>query len=132
MKKILIILTAFIFSACSALPGSAGANGYERISVEELQALDETGADYTFINVHIPLDGSIPDTDLEIPFDEIADYQDLLPQDKDEKIVIYCRSGSMGDTASQTLVDLGYTDVSNLEGGYVAWQGAGLPFGEQP
>jgi len=131
MKKTIILLTAFIFTACTALPGAAGANGYADISVEELQALDESGTDYTFINVHIPLEGNIPDTDLEIPFDQIADYQDMLPQDKDEKIIIYCRSGSMGDTASQALIDMGYTDVSNLEGGYVAWQAAGLPFGDQ-
>jgi rhodanese-related sulfurtransferase len=36
----------------------------------------------------------------------------------------------MGDTAAQTLVDLGYTRVFNLEGGYIAWRAAGLPFVE--
>jgi len=99
------------------------------ISVADLQSLVEAD-DFTFINVHIPLEGNIPETDLEIPFDDVENYLGLLPADKDEKIVIYCRSGGMGNTASQTLVDLGYTDVSNLEGGYNAWKAADLPFEE--
>ena len=130
MKRTVLMISLFLFSACSALPGAAEPNGYEMITVEELQEINESGADYTFINVHIPLEGNIPDTDLEIPFDQVADYQNLLPQDKNEKIVIYCRSDSMGNTAAQTLIDMGYTDVSNLEGGYIAWQAAGLPFGD--
>ena len=99
------------------------------ITVSELQELMDS-EEFTFVNVHIPLEGNISNTDAEIPFDEIENYLDLLPEDKDEKIVIYCRSGSMGDTASKTLVDLGYTNVSNLEGGYNAWNANGLPFEE--
>jgi rhodanese-related sulfurtransferase len=60
----------------------------------------------------------------------MENYVSLLPENKNEKIIIYCRSGSMGDTASQTLVDLGFTDVSNLEGGYNLWKASGLPFEE--
>lgn len=129
----ILLLAGLLLSSCSVSPGlSAVSNsrGYKIVSVENLKNLKDV-AEFTLINVHIPFEGNIPDTDAEIPFDDIESYLDLLPDNKDEKIIIYCRSGSMGDVASQTLVNLGYTDVSNLEGGYNAWKAIGLPFEEK-
>jgi len=84
--------------------------------------------DFLLINVHIPLEGNIPRTDLEIPFDDIPAYLDLLPADKDEKIVVYCKGNSMSLSAAEELVAFGYTNVFNLDGGYTAWIEAGFPF----
>ena len=136
MKKIFIISVAVILAACgTANPplskvSSVGAEGYKMISVGELsQALK--AKDFLFINVHIPVEGNIPDTDLVIPYNEIEKQINKLPSDKNAKIILYCRSGSMGNTAAQTLVGLGYTNVSNLEGGYIAWEAAGNQFPEE-
>lgn len=133
IKKIPIFLTVgLLVTSCAAIPGLGAAfnsRKYEMIVVQDLQNMMET-EEIMLINVHIPLEGNIPETDLEIPFDEVESYLSLLPENKDEKIIVYCRSGSMGDTASQTLIDLGYSDVSNLEGGYNAWKAANLPFEE--
>ena len=102
---------------------------YTDLSVTELQAMMEN-KDFTFVNVHIPYAGDIPNTDLLIPFNEIETNLDKLPADKDAKIVVYCRSGSMSSMAAKDLVQLGYTSVWNLSGGMVAWEGAGFPMDE--
>lgn len=40
---------------------------------------------------------------------------------KDEEIVVYCKAGGRGALAAQTLMQLGYTNVKNLKGGYKKW-----------
>lgn len=99
---------------------------YRNVSVVELQTM-LANKDFNFINVHIPFEGNIANTDLSIPYDQIERNLDKLPADKSAKIVLYCRSGGMSGVAAQTLVSLGYTNVWNLDGGMVAWEQSGLP-----
>ncbi|QYJ16345.1 hypothetical protein Rxycam_02178 [Rubrobacter xylanophilus DSM 9941] len=96
---------------------------YTRVSAEELKAMLES-EDFPLVNVHIPFEGDIPDTDLSIPYDEIGHNLDRLPG-KGTKIVLYCRSGSMSTEAARRLVQLGYENVWELEGGMNAWRAAG-------
>jgi len=128
-----LVVLALLLAACGpAGSGSEGnqggefpknADGYADISVEQLAGmLEETNL--TLVNVHIPYEGEIAQTDLFIPFDQIAGYQDRLP-DKDAPIVLYCRSGSMSTSAAQELAALGYTNVLEVDGGFNAWKAAG-------
>jgi len=135
-KKYLFLPIVFwvILSGCGGISSSevvgdkvtVQGGEYTNISVNELQSLFEN-KDFLFINVHVPFAGDIPNTDLSIPFDQIQQNVDKLPDEKDAKIVIYCRSGSMSSVSATALVKLGYTNIWNLEGGFNAWEQAGLP-----
>lgn len=98
---------------------------YTDVSPTELQTM-LTNKDFQFINVHIPFEGDIADTDLSIPYDQIVENLDQLPSAKDAKIVLYCRSDRMSRIAAEELVGLGYTNIWNLSGGMVAWEQAGF------
>ena len=98
--------------------------GFATLDSAELGAMLKS-KDFFFVNVHIPYEGEIEGTDAFIPFDEIADHLDELPQDKDAKIVLYCRSGRMSEVAAAELAHRGYGRVSHLSGGMVDWEASG-------
>jgi rhodanese-related sulfurtransferase len=47
--------------------------------------------------------------------------------DPTERVIVYCHSGARAALAVKTLLDMGYDNVANLEGGISAWTEAGLP-----
>ena len=134
----LLALLALLLAACgtpTTPPGGPGettkgffknADGYADITVEQLAEL-LNNKDFAMVNVHIPYEGELEQTDLFIPFDEVADHLGELPA-KDAPIVLYCRSGSMSKTAAKVLADQGYTNVMELDGGFNAWKAAGYDF----
>lgn len=139
MKRFLMtcmMLSVLFLAACGAAQTSPApvelvgkqvkvpGGSYTDVSAPELQTR-LADKDFTLVNVHIPFEGNIPATDLSIPYDQIAQELDILP-DKTAKIVLYCRSGRMSAIAAETLVSLGYNNVWNLSGGMAAWEQAGL------
>ena len=72
-----------------------------------------------------PYIGEIEGTDLYVPYMDLAARAAELPTDRAAPIVVYCRSGNESAIASQTLLDLGYTNIYNLDGGMNAWTASG-------
>ncbi|MFQ6617315.1 MAG: rhodanese-like domain-containing protein [Fidelibacterota bacterium] len=114
------IFLILVFSACR----SEKTEIFRNISPEQLYEMMQK-KDFTLINVHIPYAGELPDTDLFIPYNEIENQLDKLPEDKNAKIVLYCRGGHMSTIAAKTLSKSGYTNVYNLTGGMREWGKAG-------
>ena len=139
-KSLLTIILAFLFlSACqsgndvSFSPNTAtigkqvqtDGGSYIDLTVNELNSLLDK-KDFLLVNVHTPFEGNLSKTDLSIPYDEIGQNLNKLPAEKNAKIVLYCRSGHMSGIAAKELVKLGYTNISELAGGMLAWEQAGL------
>jgi len=139
-RFLVLAALVLVMAACAPAPTAGGdvqaetptknADGYIDISVEQLASMLQD-KDFTFVNVHIPYEGEIAQTDLFIPFDQIADFVDQLPG-KDEPIVLYCRSGRMSTEAAEVLVNLGYTNVYEVDGGFNAWKAAGFELLNKP
>ena len=137
MRKIAMMISVLLFAATSFTFGQAtGPVEGTPVSVKGGSYLDITPAtlnallskkDFFLVNVHIPYQGEIALTDAFIPFDQTEASLNRYPADKSAKIVLYCRSGRMSDIAARELVRQGYTHVSNLAGGMIEWENAGLP-----
>jgi rhodanese-related sulfurtransferase/predicted small lipoprotein YifL len=122
------VATPAASTAAAVHPGALlatapNAAGYVDVTVDQLAGLLEQ-KNFTLVNVHIPYEGELPQTDLFIPFDKIQENLEQLPA-KDEPIVLYCRSGRMSTETAEVLVALGYTNVYELDGGFNAWAAAG-------
>jgi len=119
-----ILLVAGFLGVLASNGWSLGMQTYKNLSVAQfVKMLDHK--DFTLINVHIPYEGEIEGTDLLIPFNKINQFKNQLPEDKTAKVVVYCMMGPMGSIAAEQLVDMGYTQVMNLEGGLMAWRNFG-------
>ena len=106
------------------------ADGYADITVQQLADI-LPAKDFTLVNVHIPYDGELPQTDLFVPFDQVEGRQVEFPN-RDAPIVLYCRSGSMSTVAAKAMAALGYTNIMELDGGFNAWKAAGYELLSKP
>jgi rhodanese-related sulfurtransferase len=98
-------------------------NEYKNLLSSELATMLEN-KDFRLVDVHIPEQKHIPKTDYLIPFNEIDKIISVL-SDKNEKIVLYCRSGSMSKIVAEELVGRGYNNVFDLTNGLNEWTAEG-------
>lgn len=110
MKKIIILLISILMlTACG--------NAYRTIASNEAMSLIDNGAIIIDVRtVEEYNEGHISGA-INIPVDTISE----ITYDKNDKIIVYCASGVRSATAAKTLVDAGYTNVYNLDGGLINW-----------
>ena len=122
MKKILpIFLAALLLVGCVA---PAEEITYRQINMDEAVTMMEEGSGYIILDVRTPeeiaekhIPGAINVANETIGTDEIPE----LP-DKDQLILVYCRSGNRSKQASKKLATLGYTNIVEF-GGINDWPG---------
>lgn len=116
-----LTLTAALCS-CRADGGKAQNSSYINITAEEAKEVMDSDSSYVIIDVRTEeefQEGHIPGAIL-IPDYDIAERAEKELIDKDEIILVYCRSGNRSKKASETLAELGYTDVREF-GGIIDW-----------
>ena len=124
-KKSLLLVFGLIFALSGCMFKTP--DYVKLVTAPELKRIMEQG-DIFLVDVHIPEQRHIKGTDLFIPFNEIEKNKDRFPKDKSTPIYVYCEGGPMGNAAAKSLHELGYTNLSNLEGGAEAWKKAGFEF----
>ena len=127
MKKVkgliimlLISLSLFGMTACDGENGKAST--YEQITAEQAKTIMDTEKDYVIIDARTEeefAEGHIENAIL-IPEYEISERAEKELPDKEQLILVYCRSGRRSKIASEELVKLGYTNVKEF-GGIIDW-----------
>jgi rhodanese-related sulfurtransferase len=95
------------------------------ITIQELKTrLDSGDKDFVFIDVREPHEYAEFNLGAQlIPLGTIvqAAADETLQSQRDAEIVVHCRSGGRSGQAKMILVQMGFTNVRNLEGGALAW-----------
>ena len=95
---------------------------YEQISQEVAKTLMDSETDYVILDVRTEeefAEGHIADAIL-IPDYEIKEKAESILPDKNQLILVYCRSGRRSKLAASELVSLGYTNIKEF-GGIIDW-----------
>ena len=122
-KRFLIALLTFALPFGCVGCSDGGSATYEQISGAEAKALMDSESGYVIIDARTQEEydqGHIPGAIL-IPEYEIADRAEKELPDKDQLILVYCRSGRRSKIAAEELVKLGYTNVKEF-GGIIDWE----------
>ena len=121
-KLILFLLTAMLLVGC----GQANQNNqevvYMNITAEEAKKIMDSEEGYIILDTRTQEEydeGHIPGA-IVISHDEIAERAEQLLPDKDQLLLVYCRSGRRSKLAAEPLVKLGYTNIKEF-GGIIDW-----------
>ena len=122
-KRFLIALLTFTLPFGCVGCTDGGSASYDQISGAEAKALMDSESGYILIDARTQEEydeGHIPGAIL-IPEYEIADRAEKELPNKDQLILVYCRSGRRSKIAAEELVKLGYTNVKEF-GGIIDWE----------
>ena len=120
-KLISVFLAGILLAGCSAPKETAS---YRQISMDEAITMMEEESGYIILDVRTPeefADKHIPGA-VNIPNETITAEEIPELPDKDQLILVYCRSGNRSKQASEKLADMGYTNVVEF-GGINSWPG---------
>ena len=122
MKKLFSMILVMILLAGCASPKEEAS--YRQISMDEAIAMMEEASGYVILDVRTSeefAEKHIPNA-INIPNETIGTAEIPELPDKDQLILVYCRSGNRSKQASQKLADMGYTNVVEF-GGINSWPG---------
>ena len=114
MKKlILFLLAVMMLTACGQAKENDQGAVYVNITAEEGYVILDVRTQEEYDTGHIPGAILIPDTEIKTKAEEVL-------TDKEQLILVYCRSGWRSKLAAEALVELGYTSIKEF-GGLIDW-----------
>lgn len=128
MKKLLVLvllpLMLVLFASCTQAEkeNTQETTDYLNISAQEAKKIMDGETGYVILDVRTEeefAEGHIPGAIL-IPDYEIESKAEQILTDKNQLILVYCRSGRRSKIASEALVSLGYTNIREF-GGIIDW-----------
>lgn len=123
MKKLIpILLSALMLTGCAGACNQI--NSYRRISMDEAVAMMAEESGYIILDVRTPeefAEKHIPNA-INVPNETIGTDEISQLPDKDQLIMVYCRSGRRSKEAAEKLTALGYTNIVEF-GGIIDWKG---------
>jgi rhodanese-related sulfurtransferase len=125
---VLLILMASLVTACGKDEKKEAKDAYLTVSVENAYNRP-AGAILVDVREQAEWAGGHPDGAILVPLSTFEQLAPTVLTDKNAEIYVICNSGNRSRTASQQLVDWGYTHVYNVDGGYQAWMRAQYPIG---
>ena len=119
---ILIITCTAILYGCTSGGENKMKNSYEQITPAEAKEIMDDRDGYVILDVRTQeeYDEAHIDGAILIPDYEIADKAESVLKDKEQLILVYCRSGRRSKLAAEELVKLGYTNIKEF-GGIIDW-----------
>ena len=123
MKKlILLILAVMLLTACGQAKENDQGAVYVNITAKEAKRIMDNEEGYIILDVRTQEEydeGHIPGA-IVISHEEIAEKAEEVLTDKDQLILVYCRSGRRSKIAAEALAELGYTNIKEF-GGIIDW-----------
>ena len=123
MKKLYFLLLAvMILTACGQTKENDREAAYMNITAEEAKAIMDIEEGYIILDARTQEEydqGHIPGS-IVISHEEIAEKAEEVLTDKDQLILVYCRSGRRSKIAAEALAELGYTNIREF-GGIIDW-----------
>lgn len=123
MKKLIFIFVSLLFLAgCGQTSARDGEAEYVNITAGQAKEIMDTQEGYIILDARTQEEydgGHIPGAVL-IPYDQITEKAESMLTDKDQLILVYCRSGRRSKLAAEDLIKLGYTNIKEF-GGIIDW-----------
>ncbi len=111
-------------SNSTANTNGAKTNEIRHVSMNDIVKIMEENKDYVIVDVRTPdeyAEGHIPNA-INIQNETINETVYNKLKDKNQLILIYCRSGSRSRQAAYKMQKLGYTNIVEF-GGIINWKG---------
>lgn len=121
---LIFVLGTLLFSGCAGTKTEDSVRiTYEQITVDEAKAIMDSKEPYVLLDVRTQeeYDSGHIEGAILIPDYEIGAKAESVLTDKDELILVYCRSGRRSKNAASELAALGYTNVKEF-GGITGWK----------